>query len=35
MAKVAKKPLRKNLIKELDVVFSQYIRLRYAKERNS
>jgi 4-hydroxy-3-methylbut-2-en-1-yl diphosphate synthase IspG/GcpE len=31
MAKVAKKPLRKNLIKELDVVFSQYIRLRYAK----
>ena len=31
MAKVAKKPLRKNLIKELDTVFSQYIRLRYAK----
>ena len=32
MAKVAKKPLRKNLIKELDTVFSQYIRLRYAKK---
>ena len=32
MAKVAKKPLRKNLIKELDSVFSQYIRLRYAKK---
>jgi 5-methylcytosine-specific restriction endonuclease McrA len=31
MAKVAKKPLRKNLIKELDTVFSQFIRLRYAK----
>ncbi len=31
MAKVAKKPLRKNLIKELDTIFSQYIRLRYAK----
>lgn len=31
MAKVAKKPLRKNLIKELDIVFSQFIRLRYAK----
>jgi hypothetical protein len=31
MAKVAKKPLRKNLIKELDTVFSQYIRLRFAK----
>ena len=31
MAKVSKKPLRKNLIKELDTVFSQYIRLRYAK----
>jgi 4-hydroxy-3-methylbut-2-en-1-yl diphosphate synthase IspG/GcpE len=31
MAKVAKKPLRKNLIKELDTVFSKYIRLRYAK----
>lgn len=31
MAKVSKKPLRKNLIKELDTVFSQFIRLRYAK----
>ena len=31
MAKVAKKPLRKNLIKELDTIFSQYIRLRYSK----
>jgi hypothetical protein len=31
MAKVAKKPLRKNLIKELDTIFSQYIRLRFAK----
>lgn len=31
MAKVAKKPLRKNLIKELDTVFSQFIRLRYSK----
>jgi 5-methylcytosine-specific restriction endonuclease McrA len=31
MAKTSKKPLRKNLIKELDTVFSQYIRLRYAK----
>jgi 5-methylcytosine-specific restriction endonuclease McrA len=30
MAKVAKKPLRKNLIKELDTIFSQFIRLRYA-----
>ena len=31
MAKTSKKPLRKNLIKELDTVFSQFIRLRYAK----
>lgn len=31
MAKVSKKPLRKNLIKQLDTVFSQYIRQRYAK----
>jgi hypothetical protein len=31
MAKVSKKPLRKNLIKELDTIFSQYIRLRYSK----
>lgn len=31
MAKVAKKPLRKNLVKELDTIFSQFIRLRYAK----
>jgi len=31
MAKVAKKPLRKNLIKDLDTIFSQYIRLRYSK----
>ena len=30
MAKVAKKPLRKNLVKELDTVFSQFIRLRFA-----
>jgi hypothetical protein len=31
MTKVSKKPLRKNLIKQLDTVFSQYIRQRYAK----
>ena len=31
MTKISKKPLRKNLIKELDTVFSHYIRLRYAK----
>lgn len=31
MAKTSKKPLRKNLIKELDTIFSQFIRLRYAK----
>jgi len=30
MTKVAKKPLRKNLVKELDTVFSQFIRLRFA-----
>ena len=31
MTKVSKKPLRKNLIKQLDTIFSQYIRQRYAK----
>ena len=31
MTKVSKKPLRKNIIKQLDTVFSQYIRQRYAK----
>lgn len=29
---MAKKPLRKNLVKDLDKIFSQYIRLRYAKK---
>lgn len=31
MTKVSKKPLRKNIVKQLDTVFSQYIRQRYAK----
>jgi hypothetical protein len=31
MTKVSKKPLRKNIVKQLDTVFSQYIRQRYTK----